>query len=212
MVRHYCWLTWKYDFRNRSWTGNHLNDQNIHFKEDISHFTTKASNGTIPGMPRSEKRKANWCVVSGRRLAKSQKAFASFKCVLGLRFCVWMKDGKRFGSRIKKIGVLLPTKSHTPSSVYSLTGENSCLYWCKFFYTHHQLLTCKTPRVSHRICTSRFTCHSRESNGNRCAFANMLKDLAEKGTYKMKWTFGETLTWLTLALEYLIMSFLVISR
>lgn len=38
-------------------------------------------------------------------------ASRTLQWVTGLRFCVWMKDGNRMGSRMKKIGVLLPTRS-----------------------------------------------------------------------------------------------------
>ena len=45
------------------------------------------------GVPRSEKRKDTWCVVSGRSEMKSQNMSASFRFVFGFRFCVWMKLG-----------------------------------------------------------------------------------------------------------------------
>ena len=57
-----------------------------------------------------------WWVVSGRSVMKSHIASGSFKCVTGFLFCVWMNDGKRMGSLIKKIGVLFPTRSQFPSS------------------------------------------------------------------------------------------------
>jgi len=41
----------------------------------------------------------------------------SFKCVTGFLFWVWMKLGKRIGSLMKKMGVLLPTISQLPSYV-----------------------------------------------------------------------------------------------
>jgi hypothetical protein len=45
---------------------------------------------------------------------KSHIASGSFKCVAGFLFCVWMNDGKRMGSLMKKIGVLFPTRSQFP--------------------------------------------------------------------------------------------------
>ena len=59
--------------------------------------------------------------VSGEK--KSQTAVGSFKLVAGLRFCVWMKSGNFSGSRMKNTGVLLPTMSQLPSSVYSFSAK-----------------------------------------------------------------------------------------
>jgi hypothetical protein len=55
-----------------------------------------------------------WWVVSGLRVIKSHIASGSFKWVAGFLFCVWIKEGKRIGSLMKKIGVLLPTRSQLP--------------------------------------------------------------------------------------------------
>ncbi len=48
---------------------------------------------------------------SGVRDQKSHAMFGSGRFVAGSRFCVWMKSGNFMGSRMKKTGVLLPTKS-----------------------------------------------------------------------------------------------------
>ncbi|MNT01705.1 hypothetical protein D3C72_1361820 [compost metagenome] len=48
---------------------------------------------------------------------KSQAAVALRRLVLGSRFWVWIKSGNFSGSRMKKTGVLLPTRSQLPSSV-----------------------------------------------------------------------------------------------
>jgi len=41
----------------------------------------------------------------------------TLRCVAGFLFCEWMNTGNKIGSRIKKIGVLFPTRSQMPSSV-----------------------------------------------------------------------------------------------
>jgi hypothetical protein len=41
----------------------------------------------------------------------------TFRCVAGFLFCVWINTGNSNGSLIKKMGVLLPTRSQMPSSV-----------------------------------------------------------------------------------------------
>ncbi len=63
------------------------------------------------GMPRSPKSQVNWWVASGLREKKSQTLSGSWTFVYGSRFWEWMKSGNLSGSRMKKIGVLLPTRS-----------------------------------------------------------------------------------------------------
>ncbi|MCY1546347.1 hypothetical protein D9M68_823390 [compost metagenome] len=71
----------------------------------------------LAGMPRSLIRVVIWCSDSGLSDQKSQAAVALRRLDLGSRFCVWMKSGNFNGSRMKKTGVLLPTRSQLPSSV-----------------------------------------------------------------------------------------------
>ena len=47
--------------------------------------------------------------MTGRR---SPTSCAGFRLVCGSRFWVWMKSPNLSGSRTKKTGVLLPTRSH----------------------------------------------------------------------------------------------------
>uniref|UniRef100_A0A914NTM0 Transmembrane protein n=1 Tax=Meloidogyne incognita TaxID=6306 RepID=A0A914NTM0_MELIC len=56
-------------------------------------------------------------IASGLNDTKSQTIFGSCRFVLGFLFWLWIKLGKRMGSRMKNIGALLPTKSQLPSSV-----------------------------------------------------------------------------------------------
>uniref|UniRef100_A0A914LQS1 Uncharacterized protein n=1 Tax=Meloidogyne incognita TaxID=6306 RepID=A0A914LQS1_MELIC len=56
-------------------------------------------------------------IASGLNDTKSQTMFGSCRFVLGFLFWLWIKLGKRMGSRMKNIGALLPTKSQLPSSV-----------------------------------------------------------------------------------------------
>jgi len=72
---------------------------------------------TPMGRPRSEKRMVTWCSDSGDKDQKSHIAVAERRLVLGCRFWVWMKSGNLYGSRMKKTGVLFPTRSQLPSSV-----------------------------------------------------------------------------------------------
>lgn len=53
----------------------------------------------------------------------TQNISASFKCVWGSLFCVWIKCGNFAGSLRKKTGVLLNTQSQLPSSVLSLMAN-----------------------------------------------------------------------------------------
>ena len=52
-----------------------------------------------------------WCRLSGESDQKSHAAAGLRMLVFGWRFCVWMKSGNLSGSRTKKTGVLLPTRS-----------------------------------------------------------------------------------------------------
>jgi len=58
----------------------------------------------------------NWCVASGECEKKSQMLSGSWRFVNGSYFCEWMKSGNLMPSRMKKMGVLLPTRSQLPSS------------------------------------------------------------------------------------------------
>ena len=68
-------------------------------------------------MPRSDIRIVTWCRLSGDSDQKSHIAVGERRLVAGCRFWVWMKSGNFTGSRTKKTGVLLPTRSQLPSSV-----------------------------------------------------------------------------------------------
>lgn len=68
-------------------------------------------------MPRSPNSQVNWCVASGLHEKKSQTLSGSCWLVNGSYFWLWMKSGNLSGSRMKKIGVLLPVRSQLPSSV-----------------------------------------------------------------------------------------------
>ena len=59
----------------------------------------------------------NWWVASGLWEKKSQTLSGSCWFVKGSYFWLWMKSGNFSGSRMKKIGVLLPARSQLPSSV-----------------------------------------------------------------------------------------------
>ncbi len=63
------------------------------------------------GMPRSPKSQVTWWVDSGDSDQKSHTLSASVLPVYGSRFWVWMKSGNLIASRMKKTGVLLPTRS-----------------------------------------------------------------------------------------------------
>ena len=69
------------------------------------------------GMPRSDIRMVTWCSDSGESDQKSHMAVGERRLVAGWRFWVRMKSGNLSGSRTKKTGVLLPTRSQLPSSV-----------------------------------------------------------------------------------------------
>ena len=69
------------------------------------------------GMPRSPKSQVNWWVASGEWEKKSQTLSGSCRLVNGSYFCEWMKSGNLMPSRMKKTGVLFPTRSQLPSSV-----------------------------------------------------------------------------------------------
>src|SRR5699024_12663527 len=59
-----------------------------------------------------------WCNASGKDDQKSQLLLGSRMFVLGSRFTALFKSEDCNGSRKKNTGVLLPTKSQFPSSVY----------------------------------------------------------------------------------------------
>ncbi len=65
----------------------------------------------VRGMPRSLIRKVTWWADSGVSVQKSHWALLSRRPVAGIRFCERMKCGNFIGSLMKKIGVLLPTRS-----------------------------------------------------------------------------------------------------
>jgi hypothetical protein len=58
-----------------------------------------------------------WWKVLGSMVQKSQLFWALRRLVRGSRFWVWMRSGNFSGSRMKKTGVLLPTRSQLPCSV-----------------------------------------------------------------------------------------------
>ena len=68
-------------------------------------------------MPRSDITIVTWCRASGRLVQKSQLFSALRRLVRGSRFTAWLRSGNFSGSRMKKTGVLLPTRSQLPSSV-----------------------------------------------------------------------------------------------
>ncbi len=55
--------------------------------------------------------------ASGKEVQKSQLFLALRMLVRGSRFTAWLRSGNLRGSRRKKTGVLLPTRSQLPSSV-----------------------------------------------------------------------------------------------
>ena len=63
------------------------------------------------GVPRSDIRNSTWWYDSGESDQKSHWASLDRVCVSGIRFWEWMKSWNLDGSRTKKIGVLLPTRS-----------------------------------------------------------------------------------------------------
>ncbi|MNT01279.1 hypothetical protein D3C72_1357390 [compost metagenome] len=69
------------------------------------------------GMPRSLMTMVTWCSASGRPVQKSQLLSALRRPVRGSRLTAWFRSGNFSGSRRKKTGVLLPTRSQLPSSV-----------------------------------------------------------------------------------------------
>ena len=71
----------------------------------------------MAGRPRSPNSQVNWWVASGEWEKKSHTLSASWRLVWGSYFWEWMKSGNFSGSRMKKIGVLLPVRSQLPSSV-----------------------------------------------------------------------------------------------
>src|ERR1700731_1599983 len=63
-----------------------------------------------------------WCSASGSNVQKSQLLSALRIPLRGSRLIAWLRSGKRNGSRKKNTGVLLPTMSQLPSSVYNLSA------------------------------------------------------------------------------------------
>ena len=68
-------------------------------------------------MPRSLIVMVTWWSASGSEVQKSQLLRALRRLVRGSRLTAWLRSGNFNGSRRKKTGVLLPTKSQFPSSV-----------------------------------------------------------------------------------------------
>ena len=68
-------------------------------------------------MPRSLMVMVIWCSASGSEVQKSQLLRALRRLVRGSRLTAWLRSGNLSGSRRKKTGVLLPTRSQLPSSV-----------------------------------------------------------------------------------------------
>src|SRR5690625_1536379 len=64
-----------------------------------------------------------WCSASGRLVQKSQLFSAERRLVRGSRLTARLRSGNLWGSRMKKTGVLLPTMSRLPSSVYMRTAK-----------------------------------------------------------------------------------------
>lgn len=65
----------------------------------------------LRGVPRSVMRNDTWWADSGDSVQKSHCMLLSRVWVSARRFCEWMKSENFEGSRMKKIGVLLPTMS-----------------------------------------------------------------------------------------------------
>ena len=63
------------------------------------------------GVPRSLIRIVTWWADSGFSVQKSHCMLLSRRSVSARRFWEWMKSWKFDGSRTKKTGVLLPTRS-----------------------------------------------------------------------------------------------------
>ena len=66
---------------------------------------------SVRGVPRSVIRNVTWWADSGDSVQKSHCMLWSRRSVSGRRFWEWMKSENLDGSRMKKIGVLLPTRS-----------------------------------------------------------------------------------------------------
>ena len=65
----------------------------------------------VRGVPRSLIKMATWWSDSGESDQKSHCMLLLRRPVSGIRFCEWMKSWNLLGSRTKKTGVLLPTRS-----------------------------------------------------------------------------------------------------
>jgi hypothetical protein len=65
----------------------------------------------VRGVPRSDIRIVTWCALSGTSVQKSHCMSLERMPVSGSRFCEWMKSENLLASRMKKTGVLLPTRS-----------------------------------------------------------------------------------------------------
>ncbi len=68
-------------------------------------------------MPRGDMVIVTWCSASGSSVQKSQLAWGLRMPVRGSRLMAWFRSGNFIGSRRKKTGVLLPTRSQLPASV-----------------------------------------------------------------------------------------------
>ena len=66
---------------------------------------------SVAGMPRSVIRIVTWWALSGDSVQKSHCMSLERRPVSGRRFWEWMKSWNFDGSRTKKTGVLLPTRS-----------------------------------------------------------------------------------------------------
>ena len=62
-------------------------------------------------MPRSDIRIVTWCALSGESVQKSHCMSLERMPVSGSRFWEWMKSENLEASRMKKTGVLFPTRS-----------------------------------------------------------------------------------------------------
>jgi hypothetical protein len=63
------------------------------------------------GVPRSLIRTVTWWADSGDSVQKSHCMLLLRRPLSGMRSCEWMKSGNFIGSRTKKTGVSLPTRS-----------------------------------------------------------------------------------------------------
>src|SRR5216683_2254984 len=70
------------------------------------------------GVPRSENKIVTWCSDSGDSDQKSHIIVGDFRFVCGSRFCVWMKSLNLIPSRMKNVGVFLPTALSSFAVVY----------------------------------------------------------------------------------------------